>query len=110
MSVYEAGQLGPICYIALAYCPGQNLAEWLNQRVTPVACAQAAQLLLTLAQAIHYAHQQGVLHRDLKPSNVLLIARRRRRADLLELEFSPPSRTATPAALWLPEPNIGFIP
>ncbi len=105
-SVYEAGQLGPVCYIALAYCPGQNLAEWLNQRPKPVACVQAAQLLLTLAQAIHYAHQHGVLHRDLKPSNVLL-------TPIAQSERPNQSSSLTDAkssAVWLPDAESGFIP
>ena len=72
VQVYEAGQLGPVYYITLAYCPGNNLAQWLKERTAPVPCVEAAQLLLTLAQAIHYAHERGVLHRDLKPANILL--------------------------------------
>src|SRR5262249_35078466 len=30
--VYEAGEVGPVCYIASAYCPGITLAGWLKQR------------------------------------------------------------------------------
>jgi eukaryotic-like serine/threonine-protein kinase len=70
--VYEAGELGPICYIAEAYCPGSTLAQWLREQTEPVPEKVAAQLLTTLADAAHHAHGRGVLHRDLKPSNILL--------------------------------------
>ena len=42
VSVYEAGEFGPICYIASAYCPGPTLSEWLSKRsaaVPPLAAA-----------------------------------------------------------------------
>jgi WD40 repeat protein len=31
--VYEAGEVGPLCYIASAYCPGPTLGEWLNDGI-----------------------------------------------------------------------------
>jgi WD40 repeat protein len=70
--VHEAGEIGAVCYIASAYCPGITLAEWLRGRTEPVGVRPAAELLATLADAVHHAHSRGVLHRDLKPANVLL--------------------------------------
>lgn len=74
VAVHEVGESGPICYIAAEYCDGPNLAEWLDSRNKKNSPQVAAELVATLAAALHHAHVRGVLHRDLKPSNVLLCA------------------------------------
>jgi len=70
--VYEAGTVDSVGFIALAYCPGLTLHDWLRRRVDSVPGPAIAIFLATLAGAIHHAHQQGIIHRDLKPANVLL--------------------------------------
>jgi WD40 repeat protein/serine/threonine protein kinase len=70
--VYETGEIGPVCFIATAFCPGQTLAEWIDRQAFPVPVRQAARLVATIAEAVQHAHDRGVLHRDLKPNNVIL--------------------------------------
>ncbi|MBA4190690.1 MAG: hypothetical protein C0467_22120 [Planctomycetaceae bacterium] len=72
--VYESGEIGPICFIATAFCPGQTLSQWLDRQAFPVPIRQTARLIATLAEAVQHAHDRGVLHRDLKPNNVILQA------------------------------------
>jgi tetratricopeptide (TPR) repeat protein/tRNA A-37 threonylcarbamoyl transferase component Bud32 len=57
-------------YLVLEYVSGGSLASLLRRSRLPPR--EAARLVETLAEAIHYAHQQGVIHRDLKPANILL--------------------------------------
>src|SRR5205807_174434 len=63
--VYEAGEIGPICFLISAYVPGFNLAQWLKERTHPLPFSATAQLIAHLADAIDHAHAKGILHRDL---------------------------------------------
>ncbi len=78
VQLYEFGEAaaaagaGSQPYLVLEYVSGGSLADFLHG--SPQPPAEAARLVETLADAIHYAHQQGVIHRDLKPANVLLQA------------------------------------
>ena len=66
--VYEAGQAGDRHYIAMALIEGQSLAE--HHEESPLTFRQAAEVVVELAEALAYAHAQGVVHRDVKPANV----------------------------------------
>jgi serine/threonine protein kinase/tetratricopeptide (TPR) repeat protein len=72
VQIFEAGVLAGRPYLALEYVDGTNLAELLSGR--PQEVRATAQFVRTLAAAIHYAHEQGVVHRDIKPSNILVEA------------------------------------
>src|SRR5262249_28706783 len=70
--VHDAGWSDGTAYLVSDFIPGATLAERL--RSWRPDCRQAAELVARVADALHYAHQQGVIHRDVKPSNLLLDA------------------------------------
>src|SRR5262249_54311540 len=70
VQIYEVGDQDGLPYFSLELCEGGTLAAKLTR--TPLPPEQAARLVQTLARAMHYAHQHGILHRDLKPANGLL--------------------------------------
>jgi serine/threonine protein kinase len=68
--VYDAGRDGELYYIASAFIPGRPLSETIPGR--GMEPHMAAQLVRELAEAVAYAHAQGVVHRDIKPANVMI--------------------------------------
>jgi eukaryotic-like serine/threonine-protein kinase len=68
--IHETGEVEGRHYFSMDYVQGRNLAEVTAQG--PLPGKRAAQYGQLVAEAIQYAHEQGVLHRDLKPSNILI--------------------------------------
>jgi len=74
VSVHEVGRdamrEGGMVFIVSDLVEGEALNRWIvSQQLTS---REAAELCATVAEALHYAHQHGVIHRDLKPQNILI--------------------------------------
>jgi serine/threonine protein kinase/WD40 repeat protein len=77
--IYEVGEADGRMFYTMKLVEGGSLADRLasggtSAQLPPFSPRAIARLLATVARAIHYAHQHGILHRDLKPANILLDA------------------------------------
>ena len=73
VTIYDVGhddQAG--CYVAMEYVEGKSLKQVMSAGKVPHE--QAAKYIAQAAEAVHYAHKQGLVHRDLKPANLLIDA------------------------------------
>ena len=70
--IYEVGEHEGQHYFSMGFVEGQSL----SQRIAggPLPAREAASLMAKIAEAIEFAHKQGVIHRDLKPANILIDA------------------------------------
>jgi tRNA A-37 threonylcarbamoyl transferase component Bud32 len=75
VSVHEVGLSKGLPYLVSDFVQGVTLADLLGTRRP--APDDAARLLADVAEALHYAHEQGIIHRDVKPSNIMLDAENR---------------------------------
>ena len=71
VAVYSAGETAGLLYFVMEYVPGESLRALLD-REQCCDTARGIAILHNLADALAYAHRNGVIHRDLKPENVLL--------------------------------------
>lgn len=70
LMVYEYGLTDDRPYIAMEYVEEGTLENYLNNE--PLDWMRAVSIGMAMAEALHYAHQHGLIHRDVKPSNILM--------------------------------------
>jgi tRNA A-37 threonylcarbamoyl transferase component Bud32/CheY-like chemotaxis protein len=74
VTVYDAGEVDGILYLAMQYIEGNDLAAMLRKdgRLRPY---RAIDVIRQVASALDAAHAMGLIHRDVKPANVLIEGR-----------------------------------
>lgn len=70
VAIHDFGEQDGQHFFSMEYVEGRTLADVAKDQ--PLSPRTAAGYLRTIAEAVHYAHQRGILHRDIKPSNILL--------------------------------------
>ena len=71
LTVLDSGEAGGRLWFTMPYVEGESLRDRLRrERQLPVE--DALRITREAAQALQYAHDQGVIHRDIKPENLLL--------------------------------------
>ena len=71
VTIYDAGEEDDLGYIAMEMLQGTTLKAW-TRPPTLLPVDTLLPTLATVADALDYAHQQGVVHRDIKPANIML--------------------------------------
>ncbi|MCC6474120.1 MAG: serine/threonine protein kinase [Burkholderiales bacterium] len=76
VQVHDFGEQDEVAYLVMEFIEGRELRSFFEggERFEP---AEAVRIMSELLDALHFAHERGVIHRDVKPANVMLDAQRR---------------------------------
>ena len=69
--LYAFGEAGGLGYYVMGYVRGESLAARMA-REGPISADETRRIMSEMADALDYAHRQGIIHRDIKPDNILL--------------------------------------
>ncbi len=71
LPLYDSGEADGSLYYVMPYAAGESLRDRL-ERETQLPIEDALSIAREVADALQYAHDEGVVHRDIKPENILL--------------------------------------
>jgi pSer/pThr/pTyr-binding forkhead associated (FHA) protein len=74
VTVHEAGQTGPYCWVAMDFIDGESLTEVIHRIgvANMLDWRYAARVAVHIGRALQFAHGQSIIHRNLTPQNVLV--------------------------------------
>jgi serine/threonine-protein kinase len=100
--IFDAGEENEVAYIAMELLDGQDLTTHVaKDALLPVG--KAVEYAATVADALDYAHKQGIVHRDIKPANIMLLKDGSIRvADFGIARITASSKTATGTVMGTP--------
>lgn len=72
ITVYDIGEFGGSVYIAMEYIDGENLADIMERRNSPLSLRAIVSIARQIAEALDYAHGHSIVHRDIKLENAMI--------------------------------------
>jgi len=72
VTIYDAGEQGGLAYIAMEFLDGKDLRAYVAKGAL-LPLRKVIDHAADIAEALAYAHRQGVVHRDIKPANIMLL-------------------------------------
>ncbi len=100
--IFDAGDENDVAYIAMELLDGHDLVKY-GQKDGLLPLEKALEYVATVADALDYAHAQGIVHRDIKPANIMLLKDGSIRvADFGIARITSSSKTATGTVMGTP--------
>jgi serine/threonine-protein kinase len=102
VTIYDAGDDGDISYIAMELLSGTDLKDFVAKgKLLPIG--EVLDDIAKVADALDYAHEQGVVHRDIKPANIMrLVDGKIKVTDFGIARITSQSKTATGTVMGTP--------
>ena len=69
VTIFDAGEEHDLAYIAMEFIKGKDLSDMVKDNLLPID--RTLSIVARVADALSYAHRQGVVHRDIKPANIM---------------------------------------
>lgn len=102
VTIFDVGEEYDMAYMAMEFLKGKDLSEYCskNKLLRPI---QVLKVVSSVAEALDYAHRNGVVHRDIKPDNIILLENNRVKvADFGIARVMTASKTQTGVILGTP--------